>query len=189
MTVIVAARTKAGITMAADSAVTRGWIKATHDAPKLWVQDKWLAGGAGTMRHIQVVRHFVTLPKFRPDEDTHWETFMVRNVIPALRTGVKDHGIVLAEKGHESIEATHLFAVGEHMAYVSYDGCVLTEPSGRMAIGSGEAEALGFLGDGGTYTEADVVEAVRRAAVTAHGVDGAVMVADTKTLKVREARA
>jgi len=82
-------------------------------------------------------------------------------------------------------EAGLLVATGRHLAAISSNGCVVQSLQGRMAIGSGYAEALGRLGDTGPWTEADVVDAVHRAIQTAVGVDGTVSVVDTKKLVVK----
>ena len=186
MTVIVAALTAdQGVVMAADRLASNGWQKQYHLTPKLWVAEGFAIGAAGTMRVAQVLKHHVTWPKYRPDEDTDLEAFLVKNTVPAMRAGAKDHGVVKTKEGVEELDARLLLATGAHLAMISGDGCVVMESSNRMAIGSGYAEALGRLGDDGPWTEADVVDAVRRAIRQAVGCDGPISVVDTKTLIVR----
>jgi ATP-dependent protease HslVU (ClpYQ) peptidase subunit len=185
MTVIAAAVTKQGVVMAADSQTTAGWQKQYLDRPKLWVSDQYAFGGSGMLRAIQVIRHNVTWPKYRPDEDTDLEKFLVRSVVPAIRAGVKDQGVVKTENGVDILNATLLMATGNQLVEISGDGCVCVDSIKRAAIGSGYAEALGRLGDKGPWMEADVVDAVRRAMVTNNGCGGPISVVDTKTLTVR----
>lgn len=186
MTVIVAALTKdQGIVMAADRLVTNSWQKQYHLTPKLWVADKLTMGAAGSMRTAQVLKYHVDWPKYRPDETDDLETFLVKEAVPAIRAGTKDRGVVKTKDGREDLETDLLLATGSHLAKIGGDGCVLMDSSGRMAIGSGYAEALGRLGDDGPWTEADVVDAVRRAIRQAVGCDGPISVVDTRTLIIR----
>ena len=186
MTVIVAAQTKAGVALACDSRIVHGWLATTKAAGKLWVADRWVAGGAGRVRAIQCLHHHATLPKYRPDEHADLERFAVTEVVPALRAAVKDRGVVKSESGVEDHEADLLLATGRHLFTVASDGAVVLDRSGRQAIGSGAVEALGFLGDSGPWALADVVEAVRRASLTNLGVGGPFWAADTVSLTVEE---
>jgi hypothetical protein len=72
----------------------------------------------------------------------------------------------------------------DFVSVIGSDFSAVKIESGRVAIGSGEAEAHGFLGDHGNWTKADVIEAVRRSMITAYGVGGDVHWASTKTLEV-----
>lgn len=188
MTVIVAARTKdQGVVLAADSVTMAGWQKEFGASAKLWTADGYAFGGAGTKRVIQVVRHHVTWPRWRRDEEPDWEAFLVKSCVPAIREGVKDQGVVKNDSGIETIDAGFLIATGDQLAEISGDGCVLAPTVGRAAIGSGFAEALGYLGDQGPWTEAAVVDAARRALITCGGCAGPIYVTDTVSLTVRAA--
>lgn len=187
MTVIVAALTKEqGVVMAADRLVSNGWEKQYHQAPKLWVADRFLLGAAGDLRVAQVLKHHVTWPRYRPEEDADLEAWLVKTLVPAVRAGVKDHGVVKTQNGVETLGAGLLWATGDLLTEIDGSGCVVVTTSGRMAIGSGYAEALGRLGTTGPWTQDDVVDAVRRAIQANQGCDGPISVADTKTLTVRE---
>jgi ATP-dependent protease HslVU (ClpYQ) peptidase subunit len=186
MTVIVAALTKdQGVVMAADRLVSAGWEKQYHQAPKLWTTEQFALGAAGDLRAAQVLKHHVTWPKYRPDEDTDLEKWLVKTLFPAVRAGTKDQGVVKNDSGVETLEAGFLWATADLLAEVAGNGCVTVATSGRMAIGSGSAEALGRLGDTGPWTEADVVDAARRAIQSNRGCDGPISIVDTKTLTVR----
>lgn len=185
MTVIVAATTAEGVTMAADAQSTQGWRKKYHDQPKLWTRADFAIGAAGCSRTIQVVRHHVAWPKHRPDEDTDWEAWLVTKLVAAIRSGTKDHGVVSNESGIESINAETIVATGSQVAEVGGNGCVLTETCGRAAVGSGSTEALGRLGRAGPWTEADVIDAARRAIQTNMGCSGPISVVNTRDLVIR----
>lgn len=186
MTVIVAAVTEEnGVVMAADRLVSNGWEKQFHTAPKLWTSETWAVGGAGDLRAVQVIKHYVTWPKYRPDEESDTEGFLVKSVIPAIRTGAQGHGVLKDESGIHTINAQLIAATGDRIVEITENGSVLSEISGRAAIGSGYAEALGRLGSVGPWTEDDVIDAVRRAIRTARGCDGPISVVNTKTLTIR----
>ena len=186
MTVIVAARTRNGVAMAGDSRSLRGWTHSTKAAGKLWVADRWICGGAGLVRAIQCLHHHATLPKYRPDEHTDFEKFAVTEIVPALRTAVSGRGVVKSDAGSEDHQADLLLATGTELLTVCSDGAVHRERPQRQAIGSGTDQALGFLGDDGPWTVRDVVEAVRRAALSNLGVAGPVWAVDTVDLKLEE---
>lgn len=172
--------------MAADSQTTAGWEKFQADRSKLWVAGQYLIGASGSVRASQVVRHFTTWPKWRPDEDTDIEKFLVKQLVPAIRTAVKDHGIVDSTGGTERINNSLLIAWGDNIAEISGDGSALTPRFGRHAIGSGYAEALGALSDKGPWTPKDVSDAAQRATISAHGCGGPIVMADTKDLTITE---
>lgn len=186
MTVIAAAVTKQGVVIAADRETTAGWVKYHNDFPKLWTTGQFAFGAAGCVRTSQVVRHHVEWPTFRSDEDTDLEAFLVKRVVPAIRSGVADRGVVENRGGVESIGSTILLAFGKRLAVVHGNGAIGVDLTGRVAIGSGYAEALGRLGDVGPWTEDDVVDAVRRARISAVGCGGPISVVNTADLTVRE---
>lgn len=190
MTVIVAALTGDGVVMACDGETTAGWEKQYRDVPKIWTADQFVLGSAGCVRTAQVVKHHVTWPKYRPAEDDgDFEAYLVKTVVPAIRAGVKDRGVVRAELGIETLHCSLLLAVNGRLAAISGNGCVVSESAGRMAIGSGSGEALGRLGDQGPWTADDVVDAVRRAIQSARGCAGPISVVSTTDLQVRTVNA
>jgi ATP-dependent protease HslVU (ClpYQ) peptidase subunit len=187
MTVIVTARTKTGVVIAADSQTTQGWEKKQADRSKLWVSGKYAVGAAGCVRTSQVIKHYTTWPKYRPDEDTDIETFLVKQVIPAIRTAADGAGIVRNNNGIESIDSSIIIAWGTNIAEISHNNAVVVPKLGRAAIGSGYAEALGYLGDEGPWTVTQVIEAARRATISANGCDGPITYVTTDDLQVKEA--
>jgi ATP-dependent protease HslVU (ClpYQ) peptidase subunit len=169
--VIVAARTKTGAAVAADSLTTAGWEKEWNDRSKLWDDGKYVFGAAGCLRTAQVVRH--------------WVSVLVREVVPAVRNAVNGAGVQSTVNGVETVPMTLLVATGSLLGVVHSNGAVSIPKSGRCAIGSGYAEALGALGDKGTWTVEQVVEAARRATLTAVGCEGAIsyMTTDERVLR------
>lgn len=184
MTVVVAAQTRRGITMAADTQTTTGWTRHRHNTPKLWTDGRYLTGWAGTLRDIQVIRHWTTWPKHPPGEDV--ETFAVRKLVPALRSAVADAGVMETDDGRESIHACGLIAWGHNLVAIDGDWSVFVPHQGRIAIGSGSAEALGALGDDGPWTDEQVYLAAKRASELDVYCGGPIHWADTDKLTVWE---
>ena len=183
MTVIVAARTKKdGIVMAADSQVSwGGWLKQDGYADKLWADDDgpYIFGGCGTIRDLQVVQHYVEWPKmWREDEGTLLK-FAVTQIIPAIKTGIYGHGIVKEKNSQEEIQSSFIMAWEDNIIEIDGDFSVSPAIKGRCAVGSGYAEAYGSLGDKEIWTKAEVIEAARRATLTAQGVGGDIYVIST----------
>lgn len=188
MTVIAAARVKGdGVVIACDSQITWGWEKQEDERTKIWGSEPYAIGAAGCVRTAQLIQHYTDWPKFRPDEDTDLDRFLVRRVAPAIRAALADTGTIKSHNGVESCGAHLIVAWGKHLAYMAGNWSTGTPLCGRAAIGSGAPEALGHLGDSGTYTRAQVIEAARRATITAVGCDGPIHYITTKELEVRAA--
>ncbi len=185
MTVVIAAQHKGRVIMAADSMTTGGWERIYADRTKLWVAGQYLIGSSGSVRASQVIRHHTDWPKFRPDEDTDVEAFLVRRVVPAIRAAVDGQGVVTVRDGCDDFNASLLIAWGHHVAEIDGRGCALVRKSGAVAIGSGYAEALGALGD--RRNRKAVVEAASRATQLNIGCGGSVVYGDTKSLTIGEA--
>lgn len=188
MTVIAAARVKGdGVVIACDSQITWGWEKIEDQRTKIWASTPYAIGAAGCVRTAQIIQQYTDWPKYRADEDTDLEAFLVKRIAPAVRSALTDTGTISSHHGVESSDASLIIAWGKHLAYMSGNWSTGMPKSGRAAIGSGYAEALGHLGDGGTYTRAQVIEAARRATVSAVGCDGPIHYITTKGLAVLEA--
>lgn len=172
MTVIVAARMKKGVVVAADSQISAGWQKGFGEASKLWSADPYIVGGAGCVRTHQLIKHYTTWPKYRADEVTDIEAFAVKEMVPAVMQSVTNQGVVHSVNGVTSLLCELVVAWADHFIVMSGNGAVVTDSLGRCAIGSGYAEALGHLGDKGPWTVEQVVEAARRATLSARGCSG-----------------
>jgi len=187
VTVLVAARTRDGhVVMAADSQTTAGWAKERNTSTKIWVAGQFLIGASGCVRTAQVIKHFTTWPKWRPDEDTDPEVFIVKQLVPAIRRGVENQGVLDTTKPVHVLATSLLIAWDGHIADLHGNGAVVIPHEGRAAGGSGYAEALGALGEKGPWTRNQVIEAARRATITNLGCSGPIAVADTKHLEITE---
>lgn len=174
--------------MAADSQVSSSWQRLRTTSAKIWASDGYLVGASGDLRAAQVIRHFTSWPKYRENEDTDAEAFAVRQLVPSIFTAADGKGITTTKDGIQSLPVTLIIAWKDNLVEVSGNGCVVVPPEGRLAIGSGCAEALGALGDAGPWVLEDIVTAARRAVITNLGCGGPICVADTKHLVIEEVK-
>jgi len=63
---------------------------------------------------------------------------------------------------------------------------VFVPSSNRYAIGSGQSEAFGSLGNQGPWTRDDVIGAASRATITALGVGGPLWAVDTVSMQLEQ---
>lgn len=186
MTIIVAAYTAHGVVMAADSQTSAGWQKLQQEVPKLWMDGDLAFGATGTTRGAQVLKYHTDWPSWNPDHDPirtgdQWESWLVRRVVPAMHEACGNHGALKDSEGVKTMDAAILLCTSDNIAEICTDGAVVIEHCGRMAIGSGFAEALGRLGNEGPWTEEEIIDAARRSTLTNRGCGGPITV-----LRVRD---
>jgi len=184
MTVVVAAVTKRdGVVMACDSEISYGWNKDNDGWNKIWVDDRnnFLIGGCGSIRAMQIFKYWVQLPQNNGDDP---EKFGVEQVTPIVRHELGEHGALYQNKKSEYFEGGFMVSWGNELMSVDSDFGIFVPSSGRHAIGSGQAEALGHLGNTGPWSKADVIEAARKATLTAVGVGGPLWVGTTKSMEI-----
>ena len=189
MTIIAAAITKQdGVVIAADSEISWDFTKADDGPNKLWVdkERKFIFGGAGGYRSGQVIKHWTEWPEFR-EHHHDVEMFMVKEVVPAIKSSLSENGAMRESKGLETSDAIIIMAWGNNLVVVEEDFSVIIPPLGRWAIGSGQSEAFGSMGDEGPWTKNDVIKAAKVATKTAVGVGGEVYYVTSKGLEVKKA--
>lgn len=177
MTVIVAAHTSDGITVAADTQTTDGQMKAYGVESKIHVAGPYVIGVAGSKRVGQVIKHGTVWPT--PPADLGAEqgavlAWLVNTVVPAMQDACRTAGVLHDENNVLSFDAVVLLVVAGTIAEIDSDGCVHIDRAGRWAIGSGGMVALGALGDAGPWTPSDVANAAMRAVRVDLGCGGGV---------------
>ena len=188
MTVLAAAITKLdGIVIAADSQFTWDYSKSDEGPTKLWVEKdrKYIFGGCGSVRAMQVVQYWTEWPEFRDFHEI--DRFAVRDIVPAIREALNEHGALESSRKVETFGAGIIMAWNSNLVVIDEDFTVAIPVSGRWAMGSGASEAFGSLGDEGPWTKADVIKAARAAKKTALGVGGDIYYATTKSMEIRKA--
>ena len=188
MTVLAAAITKLdGIVIAADSQFTWDYSKSDEGPTKLWVEKdrKYIFGGCGSVRAMQVVQYWTEWPEFRDFHEI--DRFAVRDIVPAIREALNEHGALESSRKVETFGAGIIMAWNSNLVVIDEYFTVAIPVSGRWAMGSGASEAFGSLGDEGPWTKADVIKAARAAKKTALGVGGDIYYVTTKSMEIRKA--
>lgn len=187
MTVVVAALTTDGVTIAADSQISDEWSKLNGYNGKIWAdQDLGYAfGSCGDVRTSQVARFAVDWPRYRRDEHDLFK-FAVLDVVSSLKAGLESHGVLKEKNGFQTMESEFIVAIEDEFFVIGAGFEVYLPTNGRVAIGSGFAEAYGCLGDIGIWDEEEVIEAARRSTITAQGVGGDIYYTNTKDLIVEK---
>ena len=181
MTVIAAALTfDHGIVIVGDSELSTPFTRDNDGYSKVWVDEEnegYIFGGAGNLRELQIIKYHVAWPYYRDIYPV--EEFVVKEVVPKMREALIDNGIKL-----EEYESSLIMAWDDNLVVIDEDFGVTIPLSVRYAIGSGQSEALGALGNEGGWTREGVIEAAHRATVTAIGVGGPLYAVDTRDLQV-----
>jgi len=183
MTVIAAAlTTDNGIVIVGDSELSTQFTRDNDGYSKVWVDEVnegYIFGGAGNLRELQIIKYHVAWPYYRDIYPV--EEFIVKEVVPKMRDALVDNGVKM-----EDYESSFIMAWGDNLVVIDEDFGVTIPLSARYAIGSGQSEAFGALGNEGGWTKDDVIEAAHRATVTAIGVGGPLYAVDTIDLTVRQ---
>lgn len=177
MTVIVAAHTTEGITVAADTQTTDGSMKMFGVESKVRTVGPYVVGTAGSKRVGQVIRYgtqWPALPDVAPADPEAVTRWLVAVVVPAVQQACRAAGVLTEDDGVLHFDAMALVVVAGCIAEIDGDGCVHIDRSGRWAIGSGGLIALGALGDGGRWTARQVQDAAMLATRIDLGCGGGV---------------
>jgi ATP-dependent protease HslVU (ClpYQ) peptidase subunit len=181
VTVIAAARTKKdGIVIAGDSEISWGDYMKDNAGTKLALlgtDTGWVAGFCGGARDAQVFQYHVDWPPNFTDVgyNGNLEAFVIQIIVPQLMEAADAHSIMWggSDVGEpKSVESALILAHGDRFVVIDGSFYVSEPPQGRFAIGSGYAEAVGHLGDKGPWTKKNVIDAARKARITAQGVGG-----------------
>ena len=141
MTCIVAETDGQEILFAADSAWGHGDEIYTLDTPKIFQHGECLFGVCGSFRVAQILRHHVE-PPTPPDDDL--ESFLVRDLLPALRAAVLEHHTAGPGFAFLGEKTTLLIGCRGQLWTVGTDLIAIRE-NPFAAIGSGRLRAYGAL--------------------------------------------
>lgn len=189
MTVLAAAITRLdGVVIAADSQISWDSGKSDEGPGKLWVEKdrRYIFGGCGSIRAMQVIQHWTYWPEFRDYHRNDVEKFVVKEIIPALRECLNENGALESSRKIESSGAALIMAWENNLVAIDEDFSITIPVSGRWAMGSGGSEAFGSLGEEGPWTKNDVIRAAKMATKTAMGVGGDVYYVTSKSLEIKK---
>lgn len=117
------------------SCIVRADLKGCKFAP-------WLAFGYTTSyRYGQIISTYLE-PGRKPDDPYDWA---LRELVPQLRTLLRDHGWLKVSDTHREEAGDCLFAVRDRVLHISSDFQVAEAINGWNAVGSGSPEARGVL--------------------------------------------
>lgn len=142
MTCIVALRHNGTIYMAADSAGCNDHDMTIRADPKIFALGNMLFGFTTSFRFGQLLRYHLEIPTFEGIDDPH--EYLVRRLVPAMRTVLKDGGYSKVENGVEQ-GATCMIGLDSGMYVIDSDFQVGESVDAFAAIGSGHAYAKGVL--------------------------------------------
>lgn len=154
MTTVVAVERNGDVEFAADSQVSAGWRKSPNSFTKVFSNNGVVFGFAGSVRIANLLKWFdcPEPPKSKKVDDL--ERWLVRNLVPALSRALDDALALRVDSNEADTSSLILVAVNGRCFELSGDFSVVREGSGRYAIGSGQAYALGALTAGATPIEA-----------------------------------
>ncbi len=168
MTCVVGVVHAARVHLGADSLISRGWTEARHSEPKVAQMGDFVMGFTGQLRAWQIVRHVFSPPPIAGD----LMTYMVRDFGNALRSALKDAGLLLTVNGIET-GITLMVGVRGRLFRLGDDFSVSENPAGYDAIGCGEEFALGALHVASARSPtARLTQALNAASLNSIGVSG-----------------
>lgn len=156
--------------MGGDAALVTGYEVVVNDSPKVFHNESYLMGGAGSFRANQVIEHVFRPPSFPHMSDLGSLRFMVSTFVPSLRVCLIENGVMSAS----DIKLENycmLVACGSHLYMIDSDFQVAEYTGGFASIGVGREYAVGSM-----YSTKgqDQYERVRVALMAAAEFNGAV---------------
>lgn len=145
MTCIVAVSTGSAIHMGGDSAgVDSALAIQIRQEPKVFAKGKFLIGGSGSFRMLNLLRYKFDPPPHDPDDQDDHE-YMVSEFVERVRFVFQEHGYASKEDNVESMDGEFLVGYRGNIYVVCEDFQVGVISDGYAACGSGTEIALGSL--------------------------------------------
>jgi len=160
MTCVAGVAEKGKVHLGSDSCGSDGWGQTIVKAPKIFNNDNFIIGFAGSFRFGQILQYSLYLPDSFQDQSV--ENYMFNNFIIGLQTTLVENGHI-TEAGYP-LGGDALIGVSGRL-FVLQDDFSLLEPASNYAvIGSGEHVALGVLHSMRNRTPKKRIEAALQAA-------------------------
>ncbi len=189
MSVVVAIKKDNVIYMGADSQATRGGSRSSLSNPnnyKIWKVkdvDHCLIGHVGRVRDACVIRVMSGLIKeIDVIKDNVNFDYVVNRVHPCILDELKKRNYVTIGDKFEGMESRFLLAFKDKLFSIGNDGSII-EVDDFIAIGSGEAEAIGSLLTTSANDEPSerIIKAIKSSAVHDIYVDYPIIMCNTET--------
>jgi len=148
MTTIIGHETENQAYIIADSQVTddNGKMFSHPSMTKINERGAFIIAGAGEILPCDVIQHIWQPPRLTAKDKQDLYHFMVVKVIPSMRKCLKENGYNFNDEGTDRFQ--FLVAVGGEIFELDSDLGITKSDSGRYAVGSGAAYALGAMAHG-----------------------------------------
>lgn len=143
MTCIVGIEHEGSVWIGGDSCASSGSDIRIRNDPKVFVRDGFIIGFTASFRMGQILM-FDWAPPKRKSKHTDGFRFMVKHVVPSIRTCLRDGGYTLTENGREE-GGNFLIGHRGQLFEIDSDFQVAMPMDGFAAVGSGAHYALGAL--------------------------------------------
>lgn len=188
MTVIVGYKDKGKVWMAADSEVTRGWVRGVSTLPSNYKifrphsdMPHLVVGHTGSVRDGNIFQYLVSyLPELVDQKNGLTMSYIVAEIVPSLFEALQKSKRLKEVDGKiDDFRGAIMMAYRGSLYVVFGDGAVI-EADEYCAIGSGEEHAIGFLNRASSSdVRSRVIDAVKSACVSSVGVGGSVVITNT----------
>ncbi len=147
MTCIIGLVAGPDVYMAADTAGTAGWLQMDLANGKMFTYEDYLVGFTCSYRMGQVLQYNTAWPKYTEDKGDLFP-FMVREVVPAVRSAMKAAGFAEITEGRERIDnqaQCALVGIRGRLFHLSGNYQIDENLVGIDSVGCGGVLALGSM--------------------------------------------
>ncbi len=152
MTCIVGIKTKDNVFIGGDTLGSNTFTGGSYVKPKVFKKGKFLFGGCGSYRILQLLEFELTIPKIYVDEKT--DDYLYSRFVDAVRSCVKSGG---ALKLNDSVErmanCIFLFAYDNRLFTMQENFSILESTNDYDATGSG-----GYHAEASLYSTQGIIE-------------------------------
>jgi len=142
-----------GVTFASDQQVTWGNQKIAN-CTKVFTSGAVTFGFSGSVRDGNVLMHHLDVPEMTSSDVSDPSRYVVKRLIPAMRTALRDNGAIATKDGRDSFASHLIIAVAGVCGYIAADFSFFGAGNPFFAVGSGGDFALGAMAAGKTAPEA-----------------------------------
>lgn len=146
MTCIAGVETEDSVVIGGDSAASSYGEVIGLDAPKVFLNNGVLFGGAGSARLIQLAQYNLTIPSPYDNGYGDYSPYLIKSVVPLLRKLVEENKLT---DPHGLMPGLFLVGVGNRLYMIQSDFSIIRNRCGYAAIGSGAYHATGSLSHSG----------------------------------------
>lgn len=147
MTTIIAVQYPDKVVIGADTQTSgeSGTIYRHHSTSKIVENGHFLIAGAGDVGPSDIAQYVWNPPTPRGKEWRDLYRFMVRKVVPSLKTCLKENDYKVDNQSQSDLSFTLLFSISGELFDVGEDFSVMRKASGVYGAGSGSNVAIGAI--------------------------------------------